>query len=259
MSTPQNPTVDQTATEPSDSPATLRKQRLEAINAQLKERGLKELRKLGDHTKGEFELTRIVEVYDHSKRFFTDIKFAAIFPDGKEGEFTVRFNVNGAISDGAVIVVVINGLFAVIKQWRVPLGLWTYEVCRGFGAKLDNAQNRGELGTLKISDLPIATLTRELGDALMATAEITSVTHLGKIAENTGTNAVTPDHFLVQIQVDEALLAAKLESADGLKVCLWTADEVDRQLGKRIADNHSITALCLAQRHIDRLPRRSAE
>lgn len=259
MSDSQNQTADQTFAEPSDSPATLRKQRLEAINAQLKERGLKQLKKLGDHTKGEFETTKIIEIYDHSKRFFTDVKFAAIFPGGKDGEFTVRFNANGEVSDGAVIVVVINGLFAIIKQWRVPLGVWTYEVCRGFGEKLDNAQNRGELGTLKISDLPIGTLTRELGDAVMATAEITSVTHLGKIAENTGTNAVTPDHFLVQIQVDEALLATKLNGADGLKVFLWTADEVDRQLGKRIADNHSITALCLAQRHIDRLPRRRAE
>lgn len=257
MSDPKNTTVDQTVTEPFDSPATLRKQRLEGINAQLKARGLKQLRKLGDQTEGEIETTKIVEIYDHSKRFFTDVKFAVLFPGGKEGEFTVRFNANGEVSDGAVIVVLVNGRFAIIKQWRLPLGVWTYEVCRGFGEKLDNAQINGQLGTLKIGDLPIGTVTRELGEEVMATAEISSVTHLGNIAENSGTNAVSPAHFLVQIQVDEARLAAKLSGSEGLKVYLWTADEVDRQLGKRIADNHSITALCLAQRHIDRLPRRT--
>lgn len=254
MSTTQTPDP---SSETPVSPATLRKERLEAINAELKKRGLKQVRKLGDQTEGEIETVRIVEIYEHSKRFFTDVKFAVIFPGGKEGEFTVRFNANGEVSDGAVIVVLINGLFAIIKQWRVPLGVWTYEVCRGFGEKLDNAQVNGQLGTLKIGDLPIGTLTRELGEEVMATAEISSVTHLGNIAENSGTNAVSPAHFLVQIQVDEARLSAKLKGSEGLKVYLWSADEVDRQFGKRIADNHSITALSLALRHIERLPRRS--
>lgn len=242
----------------SDSPATLRIQRLEAINTQLKARGLKQLKKLGDHTEGEIETTRIIEIYDHSKRFFTDVKFCSIFPGGKEGEFTVRFNANGEVSDGAVIVVLVNGLYAIVKQWRVPLGVWTYEVCRGFGEKLDSAQINGQLGTLKIGDLPLGTLTRELGEEVMASAEVNSITHLGNVAENSGTNAVSPAHFLVQIQVDETNLAAKLKGSDNLKVYLWTAEEVDRQIGKRIADNHSITALCLAQRHIERLPRRAS-
>ncbi|MDZ4835605.1 MAG: hypothetical protein SGJ27_17660 [Candidatus Melainabacteria bacterium] len=257
MSDSQIQTPDQAVTEPAESPVTLRKQRLEAINTQLQARGLKQLRKLGDQTEGEIETTKIVDIYDHSKRFFTDVKFAVIFPGGKEGEFTVRFNANGEVSDGAVIVVLINGRFAIIKQWRVPLGVWTYEVCRGFGDKLDNAQIHGQLGTLKIGDLPIGTLTRELGEEVMATAEISSVTHLGNIAENSGTNAVSPAHFLVQIQVDEARLSDKLKGTEGLKVYLWTADEVDRQFGKRIADNHSITALSLALRHSERLPRRT--
>jgi hypothetical protein len=249
------PTVP-SASENSAAQATLRIQRLEAINAELKARGLKQLKKLGDHTEGEIEITRIIEIYEHSKRFFTDVKLGSIFPGGKEGEFTVRFNANGEVSDGAVIVVLINGLYAIIKQWRVPLGVWTYEVCRGFGERLDNAQINGQLGTLKIGDLPLGTLTRELGEEVMASAEISSITHLGNIAENSGTNAVSPAHFLVQIQVDETKLTAKLKGSENLKVYLLSAEEVDRQLGKRIADNHSITALCLAQRHIERLPRR---
>ncbi len=255
MTDSQNPTTISAAE--AVSRISIRAERLAAINLELKARGLKQIRKLGDYTEGEFEVTRIIEIYEHSKRFFTDVKFAVLFPNGKEGEFTVRFNANGEVSDGAVIVVLINGLYAIVKQWRLPLGVWTYEVCRGFGEKLDQAQIQGQLGTLKIGDLPLGTLTRELGEEVMATAEISSVTHLGNVAENSGTNAVSPAHFLVQIQVNEALLAAKLKGTEDLKVYLWTADEVDCQLGKKIADNHSIAALCLANRHIDRLPRRT--
>lgn len=234
-----------------------REQTLATVNAELKQRGLKQLRKLGNHLEGEIEATRIIEIFEHSRRFFTDVKFAVTFPGGKEGEFTVRFNANGEVSDGAIIVVLINGLFAIVKQWRLPLGQWTYEVCRGFGEKLDQAQIQGELGTLKIGDLPLGTLTRELGQEVMATAEINSVTHLGNIAENSGTNAVVPAYFLVQIEVDQALLQSRIEGSEGLKVYLWSADEVDRQIGKRIADNHSIVGLSLAGRYIDSLPRRT--
>jgi hypothetical protein len=235
-----------------------RQTRLGAINAQLKERHLKGLRKLGNATEGEFEVLRIIEIYEHSKRFFTDVKFAVALPGGKEGEFTVRFNANGEVSDGAVIVVLVNGLYAIVKQWRLPLGQWTYEVPRGFGDKLDQACIAGNLGTLKIGDLPLGTLARELGEEVMKTCQVDSVTHLGNIAENSGTSAVAPSYFLVQLQVDEAQLHAKLNGSESelLKVYLWNQAEVDRQIGQRIADNHSIVALSLASRYIERLPRR---
>jgi hypothetical protein len=232
-----------------------RELRLSNINAALEARNLKPLRKLGDSSKGEIELLSIVEIYDHSQRFFTDVKFAVRFPNGSEGAFTVRFNANGKVSDGAVIVVLINGSFAIVKQWRVPLGVWTYEMPRGFGDKLDQAHIAGALGSIKIADLPLGTLARELGEEVMAEAEITSVTHLGNIAENSGTSAIAPSYFLVQMHVDEDRLSAVKGSEEGVFVKLWTPSELRRQLGRKLCDNHSITAAALALRHIEDLPR----
>jgi hypothetical protein len=229
--------------------------RLSAINEVLQKRNLKALRKLGDATKSEIEVLRILRVYDHSQRFFTDVKFAVRFPNGDEGAFTVRFNANGSVSDGAIIVVLINGKFAIVKQWRLPLGMWTYEMPRGFGAKLDEAQIAGTLGTIKIGDLPLGTLERELGKEVMADAEITSVTHLGNIAENSGTSAIAPSYFLVQLHVDEARLAHVRGTEDGLFLKLWDAQELRNQLGRKLCDNHSITAAALALKHIEDLPR----
>ncbi len=230
-----------------------RETRLTDINAVLEARNLKPLRKLGDHTKGEIELLSIIDVFDHSQRFFTDVKFAVRFPNGSEGQFTVRFNANGKVSDGAVMVVLINGRFAIVKQWRVPLGQWTYEMPRGFGDKLDQAHIAGALGTVKLADLPLGTLARELGEEVLADAEITSVTHLGNVAENSGTHAVAPSYFLVQLHVDEARLTKVKGTEDGLSIKLWDARELRSELGRKLCDSHSITAAALALKHIDDL------
>lgn len=227
---------------------------LNSINHELENLGLKPLRKLGDCSKGEIEILSIIAIHEHSKRFFTDVQFAVRFPNTSEGQFTVRFNANGIRSDGAVIVVLLNGLFVIVKQWRLPLGQWTYEIPRGFGEKLDTANIAGKLGTIKIADLPLGTMTRELGEEVMANADISSITHLGNIAENSGTNAVAPSYFLVQIGANEESLANRV-SDEALSIKLWTARELRSQFGRKLCDNHSITAAALALNYIESLPR----
>lgn len=226
---------------------------LATINKNLSERKLKTLRKLGDSTKGEIEVTALEAIYDHSARFFTDVKFAVKFPNGNSGAFTVRFNANGEVSDGNVLVVMVNGKFAIVKQWRLPLGIWTHEVPRGFSEKLDSAWAAGKLDTIKVADLPLATLVRELGADVMAGAEVRSITHLGNVAENSGTSAVTPSHFLVDLVCSKAALSKReRQDEDGLCVKLWDASQLRTELGGKINDNHSITAIALALNHLER-------
>lgn len=230
-----------------------RGQRLAAINAELDRHGLRSLNKLGDASKGEIEILGIRQVFDDNARFFTDVSFDVRFPNGTDGVFKVRWNANSKVSDGAVFVVIVNGKIAIVKQWRLTLSRWTYEVPRGFGDKLDQAYVAGQLGTLKIADLPLGTLMRELGEEVMDEAEVFSITHLGNAAENTGTSTVTPSFFLVQLRVDEGKLARKLGGSEELKVELWTLDEVRQEVGRRLLDLHSIGAIHLALQHIESL------
>lgn len=224
---------------------------LSGYNQMLFRLGLRQIPKLGDHTKGEIEITGIAQIIDFAKKFFTDIRFFVLFPNGQRGEFTVRFNANGAISDGAVMVTMLNDRFAIVKQWRLPLGRWTYEVPRGFGEKIDGARLNGKLGTIQIGDLPLGTLTRELGEEVMKDAVVHSIAHLGNIAENSGTHAVIPSCYLVRVGVDEQKVATKISGdEEAIKVILWDARRVRNELGVHIADAHSITALCLAFRHL---------
>lgn len=239
-----------------EQPSNEREQRLANINAQLKERDLRPLSKLGDHTQAEFEIVDIVEIYDHSKQFFTDVKFNVLLPDGKPAKFTVRFNANGSVSDGAVMVTIINGKFALVKQWRLPLSRWTTEVPRGFGEKLDNANLKNGLGTVKLGDLPLTNIARELGEEVMKDVRIVSVTHLGNIAENSGTHNVIPAYYLVLLEMNPEMLKGKIGgSEDYLKVQLWSAKRVKSELGRALADSHSVVALSLALKHIDAMPK----
>lgn len=238
--------------------STERKGRLKAINSELKRRNLKPLPKLGDTKEGEVEIIGIKEVYDHSADFFTDVKFDVIFPNGTPGEYTIRFNANGLVSDGAVFVTLVNSRFAIIKQWRPALGHWMYEIPRGFGEKIDSAKLKGTLGTIRIGDLPLGTLIRELTEEVMDTAEVTTITHLGNIAQDSGTCAVSPSYFLVQLQVDEALLDKRIAGTESdLQVKLWDITRVRAEIGKKLCDNHTLAALCLALRYIETLPRSS--
>jgi hypothetical protein len=142
---------------------------------------------------------------------------------------------------------------AIVKQWRPVLGRWTYEVPRGFGEKMDKARVAGQLGTMKIADLPLGTLTREFGEEVMKDAVLTSITHLGNLAENSGTHAVAPSYFMIQIKVPESVLKSKLKGSDDEigDVQLWTRDRLTSELGGRICDNHSIVACALSLRFLD--------
>jgi hypothetical protein len=230
-----------------------REQRLAAVNTALAARGLKPMPKLGDMEKGEIEILSIKEIHEFASRFFTYVKFAVAFPGGKEGEFSVRFNANGEVCDGAVMVVMVNGRFAVVKQWRLPLARWTYETARGFSEKLDKAYRADEVGALGLGDLPIGTVLRELDQEVMKGARLKGIFHLGDIAENSGTNAVVPSYFLVQIEVDDD---SKLGGTDGkLKVMLWDGQKVADEIGGKISDCHSITAFALARKKLAELGR----
>lgn len=232
-----------------------REQLLSDINAILAERKLRPLPKLGLASEGEIEITGINEIFDHSARFFTDVKFDVIFPNGTPGAFTIRFNANGAVSDGSVIALMLNGKFAIVKQWRPALGRWTYELPRGFTPQFHAARTSGDLETLDPKDLPTGIVTRELGADLMSTAKIYKWDSLGNIAENSGTHAVAPSYDLVQLSVDPSTLAARMKSReDGGLVALqlWSPKTLRAQIGRQLADSHSITAAALALAELDR-------
>ncbi|MBI1266827.1 MAG: hypothetical protein GC193_05255 [Cryomorphaceae bacterium] len=232
-----------------------RSQLIATVNTVLTDRHLRPISKLGDSQEGEIEITGILDVFDHSQRFFTDIKFAVIFPGGGEGQFTVRFNANGSASDGSVLVVLLNNLFVIVKQWRLPLGRWTYEFPRGFGEKLEEAYSKSRLDSLKVSDLPLGILSRELGAEVMQKADITSVTFLGNVAENSGTSNVLPSYFLLQLSLPDELPDRGLLNNAATKLYFWDVHQLDVEIGGKLADNHSITAAALALKHIRSLPR----
>jgi hypothetical protein len=223
-----------------------RENTLKTINETLNNANLKSLHKLGDRKNGEFEIIGIKEIYTHSSRFFTDVKFDVLLLGDKPAEFTVRFNANGLVSDGTVTVVLINGRFAIVKQWRTPLGKWTYEISRGFNPKAEKAAHEATLGALSFQDFTIPILKGLYRDKVLHSAS-----YLGCIAENSGTHNVSPSYFLLELQVPERVTVPDIFScSDQLRVELWDRERVMSELGGKLSDNHSIVAVCLANKHL---------
>lgn len=228
-------------------------QRLAAINRLLAERKLRPLVSLGNNAQGEPEIIDIDLWSDVNPKFFEDVFFVLRAPNGSEYKHMVRFNANGLVSDGAIFIPVINGRVAVVRQFRTPLGIWTWELPRGFSDKVDLiAKQSGDPRSLGLSDLP-RVLERELGEEVVRGARINALTALGQVAENTGTHNVAPDTYLVDIEVDEAALAARLGGSENLALQLLTWGELEKGEGVEINDMHSLAMLALARRHRLRL------
>jgi len=227
--------------------------RLAAVNRLLLERNLRPLKSLGENQKGQPEIIDISDWFDPNPKFFQDVFFVVRAPNGSEYKHMVRFNANGAVSDGAVFIAVINGRVALVRQFRTALGMETWELPRGFCDKVDTvAKHSGDPRSLGLNDLP-KVLVRELGEEVVKSARINALTAFGQVAENSGTENVAPDAYLLDIQVDEAGLEKRLGGSENLGILLLTWGELEKGDGVELDDLHSLAMLALARRHRLRL------
>ena len=227
-------------------------QRLLRINAQLAERGLRPLADPGDAETFGIELLAISEIYPHAKRFFTDVKFKTRYADGSFGEYMITFGPTGGDLDGAVFTIVVNGLsFVILKQWRPTVGRWCHEAPRGF-----DRQGRdlgGEERQISEAEVPFGIIDHEVSVATLR-AHLQSAHFLGRIAENSGTHATAPAHFLLMLKASGAPMEfeSNLRTSKHAKALLWDAQTIRDEIGRRITDNHTLTALALASNYLRR-------
>lgn len=234
-----------------------RKKRLESFNKILKERRLKPLNKLGDcKIKGESELLKIIAIHDHSKKYWTEIEFEVKDWTKKISIVTLRWNINSLESDGNVYVVLINEHYLLSKQHRLSMGKWKKHLPRGYHWPLPKRSSKKQLfNEIQISDVPMETLMRELGEEVVRSSEVSEVTFLGNIAQNDGQDTATPGFWFLKIDVPQDILDKRLKeiSDEGVKVVLMTREEVEADIGKSdgISDALSITGIHLAERYLE--------
>lgn len=208
------------------------------INQELNRRGLSLMESLGDSAAGTEEIIGIERIIEDSVPIFTDMKFKTRKPDGTFGFCTIRFYSR----DGAVFVVLVNEKwFALVRQWRLGCGgRYTVEVPRGFGDPTDGS---GEI-----------TLRREFKEEVLEDGEIENIIRLGAspIMEMSGTHNTYSNYYLLKVKVPENKLDSIGGTESGIKVLLWTRPQVEDELTWLIRDQHSLVAMLLALRHIDR-------
>jgi hypothetical protein len=217
-----------------------RTERLTLINELLAQFDLRPLPDLGDNSRGWPEIIDIVEWHSAASAPFHDIAFMVRRASGQEYTHTVRFNKNGHSSNGVLFIPEINGLVALTRQFRIAVGLETWELARGFSEKSDAIQAPSALA------LP-PSLVRELGEEVIREAHITSVQPLGPVAENTGTHNSWVDTYVVRVAADSSTLSKVLGGTQqlGVKFVTWT--ELYKPEDLQIRDIHSLAIIALAR------------
>lgn len=214
--------------------------RLGAINSLLQGRGLRALPSLGDNAAGSPEILDIVEWLTPHTVQWQDVVFLVRRVNGSTYKHQIRFNANGAVCDGVVFVPVINGSVALVRQFRIPVGMETWELPRGF------AEFASDVGGTGPNGVPSA-LLRELDEEVIESAVVRGVKPLGVIADNTGTHNVWLEGYIVEIECDTGLLASRLGGTAKLGVRLVAWDELWRPSSLGIRDAHSLAAIALAR------------
>jgi hypothetical protein len=219
---------------------TPRVERLAKINELLLMHDLRPLPDLGDSSRGWSEIVDIVEWNSNTSAPFHDITFLVRRPRGQEYHHTVRFNAHGRFSDGVVFIPEINGLVALVRQFRIAIGLETWELARGFSERGDSQHG------VHAPSLPTS-LVRELGEEVIRDAHILSVQPLGVVAENTGTHNSWVETYLVRITADPSTLSSALGGTQQLGVKFVTWDELCNPTQIQIRDLHSLAIIALVR------------
>jgi len=247
-----------------------REERTTLINAFLKAHGLSALKHIGNNDDGRPEIIGISHVTRLTPGFHTDVFWAVRLPDGQGGFKVrlrpVRYNANGAVIDGTVFLVVVNGAYLMLaRQWRIPLGDYTTEVARGFAdeadvqALLDSANQQG-LQALQGRNFPWwKNAMRELGEELMsASANVLTAMPMGRLPQDTGTSSAAPHFLLVSLELPKAVVRSpnRLRGSDEEteRTLIWPFEKVREELvhGK-LRDMHSIAAVAAFMKTMPRL------
>lgn len=236
-------------------------ERLAALNLWLSDRGLKPRESIGGND-GEQLILGIYHVDERTPRFHRTIYCAVCLKDGRIIELPMRYNANGAVSDGAVFVVIIEHrgvqYLALVKEWRHSVGDWVTGLPRGFTEDEDVQYSSGgsSLGSLEDLRVPgVRVLLREMSEEIGddAVVGIRSVASLGKVFQNTGTDSAAPDIFLVSVVFPPEQDMPSLGRYDGEvdhKSRLVPIADVPGMIGSTLCDMHTLTALLLADRYL---------
>ena len=219
-----------------DGPAGL----LLRINTWLEGRGLQPLPHLGGQSEDEPVITGVMQVTCGLNEYLTEVVFQMRMPNGDTREQIVHYNNGSIVHHGVIAVVLLNDRLVVMRQYRVPVMRWTYELPRGFPHINELTADSPDKGVTITKRL----LERELGHRLMRKAKVTETTRLGTVLENTGTSAMELEVFLVRMTADQQEVQYRQAHPEGgLEMHLWNAGKTRGSIGRRLRDGHTLSAL----------------
>ncbi len=217
---------------------TSRERVLQEINAVFAKEGLplwRDLKRIGKHRQGEFEITGVSHVIRDLQQYYVIVIFNVIRPNGSVGQYGVR--VTPRIP--TCVVAIINDQLLFVQQHRLASGRWMVELPRGW---ID--PERASACTLGVAQ---ALLEREVGSEWVLGLEGFNPILIKSVWEDTGTRLDQ-----VQIHLVQATSKSPLpKHQNHVNPRLYTWEDVHGMIDRDIInDQTTLTALFVAERFL---------
>lgn len=183
------------------------------------------------------------EIISDGKHRHTVARMIVRYPRNKV-DYVPHLVVFGA--PGMVVIAIVNDLWIIVEQWRPSLGRWAWELPRSFYGTLAGIEEPVDpVPALPDDEIAMRIVAREVGNRIRS-AELLENRDLGNTSENAGLSCSNIRNRLVRIRMDPALFTKGLQGQDRfVRVHTWTDEQLRAEIGRRISDQHSLSALAL--------------
>ena len=215
-----------------------KQERLEAINAQLEEKGLMQLDSIGDHTQGEIEILKIVEINEDSDlRGYCMVKFECLVKDRETGmpkiiRYSKKFSYGSDKHCGTIIIAITDN-----NELIMPI---SYRLCYGWMSECPRGFPKGH-DPLKDARIELASETGYIAKEM----EI-----IQTVDEDTGTSAMSPT-IVLATGCEKKVKTTQCHDTEMIcprKETLIPIEEIDRAIREgKIRDELSLAAIMIAK------------
>lgn len=220
-----------------------RPERIARINEQLRDRGLKELRFLGDIRRGEPEITSIIGFDECSRNRYTLVWYGLLMPDGKEDRVCVRYDANGQLAETSIVIVRTDDKYLIQEKWYSAQSSWTYSFLWQSSTP-DRCLRAEWSGSAR--GAPDLVMLGDIAAEAYDLATKRSMHYLGNPILEPAFSAGNPTVALLDLKIPKDHLPGLLQKTRPFtRYALWSNNQLHDEIGKRINDIPSLAAYAL--------------
>ncbi len=246
-----------------ENKAAAQARHLEEINTFLAVRDLAPIARTGDKDRHETELVGIARI-GHENPWYSIIGFDVLHPDGRPGQFFLRFQAQGAHGMPMIVLPMVNDHLVFVYQHRAAVSRWLTEAPRQFAKStlepsildrkvIELAQRAGLHDRFPSHGLPLGLLGREAVSLMLGEQmNVLEVVQLDDgMPEDSGYDTTQSQVWFVRMELGDPSAMRRMRGTNSQGIRFYPVDEVRRRRRElHIRDKHTLSALYLLFEHL---------